>query len=297
MRTEQMKHLNYLIIGGDDRFIELVRILKKEGYKIATYGLEKADIKDVRSFNNLEDALISCDVCIGPIPFSKDVTKINTKYAQSDIEIEELLSHIPKDKILLVGAMNNYSKKLAEKYEVKYTDYYTDESYQILNTIPTCEGTIAIMVNETGTTIYKSKVMILGYGRIGKLLSEYLSALGAEVYVEARKDDDLTWIAAKRMTPVHLKKLDDYIGQMDIIINTIPALILGPDRLNLVKKDSLLIDLASKPGGIDFDYAKEKGIKTIHALSIPGKIAYQSAAQYIYDTIINRVLAAIESVQ
>jgi dipicolinate synthase subunit A len=134
--------------------------------------------------------------------------------------------------------------------------------------------------------LFGSKILVLGYGRIGKLLSEYLTALRADVYVEARKDSDLAWIEARGMKAVPIKELPTYLGQMNVIVNTVPAMMLDRRMLDLVREDVFLLDLASTPGGIDFAYAAEKGLKTVHALGIPGKVACRSAAVYIYDTIM-----------
>lgn len=280
-----MKSSRYLIIGGDDRLVELAKLFEGEGADIATYGMDMTVIKNVPNYLSFDEALENSDIVIGPIPFSKDVHKINSKYSSVDIEAEELFSKLGKDKKLILGAINNYSKGLAEKYGIEYWDYHNDEGYQILNTIPTAEGALSILINETKATLFGSRILILGYGRIGKLLSEYLKALGASVHVEARKDSDLSWITAERMKAIPLKELPHYLGEMDIIINTVPAMLLDSIMLDLVKQDALILDLASAPGGTDFDYASKKGIKAIHAQGLPGKVACKSAAEYIYGTI------------
>lgn len=280
-----MKSSRYLIVGGDDRLVELAAIYEKKGMNIATYGMDKVEINNVPNYSSLDTALENSDIIVCPIPFSKDIHKINSKYSSIDIEIEELFKKLGTGKKLMLGAINNYSKELAKKYSIEYLDYYNDEGYQILNTIPTAEGALSIIINETSDTLFGSKILVLGYGRIGKLLSEYLKDLRAEVYVEARKDSDLTWVNARGMKAVPQKELPMYLGEMDVIVNTAPAMMLDRGMLDLVKKDVFLLDLASTPGGIDFAYATEKGIKTVHALGIPGKIACRSAAVYIYDTI------------
>lgn len=282
--------MNFLIIGGDDRLVELANIFSGKGYNIYTYGMEKAVGCQAKNFTSLDEAVSECNVIIGPIPFSKELNKVNSLYTEEVIKIDSLFSKIIPDKMLFFGALNKNSRELAEQNNIKYTDYYYEESYQILNAIPTAEGAIALMVSETEKTVFGCRVLILGYGRIGKLLSEYTKALGAKVYVEARKDADLTWIKAKGMNAVHLNDLDDYIGEMDIIVNTVPALIIDSNKLELVKKEALILDLASLPGGVDFTAAKQMGVKTIHALGIPGKIAAKSAAEYIYDTVMKQLI-------
>lgn len=281
-----MRSSRYLIAGGDDRFVELAAIFERNGMDVSTFGMDKAEIKNVVNHLSLEAALKNADTVICPIPFAKDVHKINTKYSSIDIEVEDLFRRIGKEKKLLLGAINNYSRELAEKYGVEYTDYYKDEGYQILNAIPTVEGALSIIINETRETLYGSRILVLGYGRIGKLLSEYLKDLKGYVHVEARKNSDLTWIKARGMKAVPMDELPLYVGKMDVIVNTVPAMMLDCRLLDLVSEEAFILDLASAPGGVDFDYAAKRGIKAVHALGIPGKVACRSAAVYIYDTIM-----------
>ena len=59
------------------------------------------------------------------------------------------------------------------------------------------------------------------------------------------------------------------------------------DVLKRIKKDTLIIDLASRPGGVDFSAAKELGLRVIWALSLPGKIAPVTSGAIIKDTVMN----------
>lgn len=278
--------MNFLILGGDDRAVELANILLRKGFSVYAHGMDNAVNCKAENINSLDEAVLKCDVIIGPIPFAKDVNKVNAMYSERPIDIEDFFGMLTPDKKLFFGALNKKARELAEKYKISYIDYFQDESYQILNTIPTAEGALALMVSETERTVFGSNLLILGYGRIGKLLSEYAKALGAKVYVEARKDADLSWIRSKGMNPVPLGRLQEYIDKMDIIVNTVPAQLLDAEKLDLLKNEAFILDLASLPGGVDFVYAKQKGIKVLHALSIPGKIAAKSAAEYIYDTVM-----------
>jgi dipicolinate synthase subunit A len=157
----------------------------------------------------------------------------------------------------------------------------------ILNAIPTAEGAIQIAMEELPITLHNSNVLILGYGRIGKILAKMLHGIGANVYVEARKYADIAWIKSYCYKPVMLNEISQIIGDMNLVVNTIPSLILNCELLNKLNKDCLVIDLASKPGGVDFDKAKEFGIKAIWALSLPGKVAPVTAAEFIKNTVYN----------
>jgi dipicolinate synthase subunit A len=142
-------------------------------------------------------------------------------------------------------------------------------------------------MEELPVTLNGSRILILGYGRLGKVLARMLSGIGAEVWAEARKYSDLAWMKANGINSVYINDLNDYLCKMDVIYNTIPSRILDGERLEKLSRECLVIDLASKPGGVDFERAKALGIKVIWALSLPGKVAPVTAANYMKQTIYN----------
>ena len=142
-------------------------------------------------------------------------------------------------------------------------------------------------MEELPVTLHNSNVFVMGFGRIGKILAKMLHGIGAKVHVEARKFSDLAWIESYGYKPIHLNDMYEYLDRFDIIFNTIPYIILDTPELEKIKKDCLLIDLASKPGGINFQKANELGRKSIWALSLPGKVAPATAAKFIKSTIQN----------
>lgn len=123
----------------------------------------------------------------------------------------------------------------------------------IVNTLPTAEGAIEIAISETPITLHGSKTLVLGYGKIGKILAKDLCGMGACTYVEARKYADLAMIEGHGYEPLSLGELKDNIHKFDIIFNTVPSLILDSEALERVKKDAIIIDLASKPGGAELN--------------------------------------------
>ena len=89
------------------------------------------------------------------------------------------------------------------------------------------------------------------------------------------------------MNPVLTSELENIVNQYDIVFNTVPAPVIDKAVLNKAQKSTLFIDLASKPGGIDFDEARLCGIDTIWSLSLPGKVAPATAGEFVKDTILN----------
>ena len=141
-----------------------------------------------------------------------------------------------------------------------------------MNAVPTAEGAIECAMANTPFTLNESRCMVIGYGRIGKLLSQKLRALGANVTATARRHSDIAWIKSHGFDACRTQELAEKIGECDIIFNTVPHCVLDFKALSVTKPNVLIIDLASRPGGVDFETAKELERRVIWALSLPGRL-------------------------
>ena len=274
------------VVGGDLRIIKLVQMLVSDGYKVYTYALENSEelqnIQNVEMCPTIEETISHSKVVVGPIPLSSDRKRLSSPFGRNELEIVDFIK-VLKGKYLIAGNINIRDE--LENAGVKYTDLLRTEEFTVLNTIATAEGTIQIAMEETQRTIHGSKVLIMGFGRVGKVLAKMLDGIGVNVYCEARKNEDIAWIKAYGYNPIYLKDLNESLDKFDIIINTIPFQVLDSERLSLLKEDVLIIDLASNPGGVDRKVAREKKIKLIWALSLPGKVAPLTSAEFIKETI------------
>ena len=281
---------NFAIVGGDLRTIKLAKMLSKEKEIIYTYGLEKAEelknTKNIIECNKLEMAVQNAEIIIGPTPFSSNGEEINTPFGQEKVEILEFFQKI-QNKILIAGSIQQQNYELAKQNQVEIIDLMQREELAVLNAISTAEGAIEIAMNNTEKIIQGREILILGFGRIGKILAKKLQGLSAKVTCAVRKKVDFAWIEAYGYKAISINDLGRNLSQYDIIINTVPKLILNQERIQYIKKESLLIDLASKPGGIDINEAKKMKIKAIWALALPGKVAPVTTAEYMKKTIYN----------
>lgn len=281
---------NFAIIGGDLRIIKLAKMLVKDGNKVYTYGLEKAEelknIENIIFCEKLNKAVQDSEIVIGPIPFSSNGKDINSPFSDNTISIRELM-HVINAKILIAGSITPEIYDLANDEYIEIIDIMKREELAVLNTISTAEGAIEIAISNTNKILHGSNVLILGFGRIGKVLARKMAGLSAKVTCAARKDEDLAWIKAYGHQATNINTLGENLSQYDIIINTVPHLILTSERLQSVSSDCLLIDLASNPGGIDKKTVKDRGLKLIWALALPGKVAPVTTAEFIKDTIYN----------
>lgn len=281
---------NIAVIGGDLRIIKLAKMLAKDGNRVYTYGLDKAEelknIENVFFCEKLSKAIQETEIVIGPIPFSSDGTNINSPFSENTISIRELMHNI-NAKILIAGSISPEIYDLANDEYIEIIDLMKREELAVLNTISTAEGAIEIAISNTNKIIHGSNILILGFGRIGKVLARKMAGLSAIVTCAARKNEDLAWIKAYGHKSTNINALGENLSQYDIIINTVPNLILTSERLQYVNPECLLIDLASNPGGIDKKTAKDRNLKLIWALALPGKVAPVTTAEFIKDTIYN----------
>lgn len=283
----------YLIVGGDMRQCYLANLTAKRN-KVYVFGYEEKYFecfekcnKNLIIVNDIHQIKEAVDFLVLPIPCLSDEKKIFAPLFSDDIFIDDILSNV---KILdsVFGAMidNELAQKL-KNLGVSVYDYLLREELAVLNAVPTAEGAISIMMNELATTIFGTKCLLMGYGRISKVLVKYLTSLGVRVSVCARKYSDLAWAKIYGCEAVHMSNIKNNINTYNVIINTAPAVIFDKTLLGELSENCLVIDLASKPGGVDFETAKQLGIKTIWALSLPGKVAPISSGEIIFDTIQN----------
>lgn len=161
--------------------------------------------------------------------------------------------------------------------------YARREEYQIAIARLTAEGAIALLRPETGLS--GAHILLLGYGRIARLLARELQKAGALVTATARSGEQRAWAEAEGIEALPLDALSGALDRFDVIIGTIPAPVLTEPLLALVRKDALLLELASAPGGIDAAAAHERGLRYIRAPGLPAKYAPERAAVILRDAV------------
>jgi dipicolinate synthase subunit A len=283
-----MDRMKYTVIGGDLRNVKLAEAIASDGNQVNLFGFENAGFETtLEQTGDLDAAIDDSDIVIGPLPCTNDNEILNTPFHKDKIYINEVFRKMKKNQLFIAGRISDRINQMAKAYNVYTIDILEREEMAVLNSIPTAEGAIQIAMEELPVTLNGSKILILGYGRLGKVLAKMLSGIGAEVWVEARKYSDLAWLKAYGINSIYINDLEKYLCEMDVVYNTIPHRILDSSRLEKLNRECLVIDLASKPGGVDFDRAKALGIKVIWALSLPGKVAPVTAANYMKQTIYN----------
>lgn len=285
-----MKTHKFLIIGGDKRHLYLAEYLKKNYYDVKVYGFTNIESKvPVIDENSLKNAMQDTNVKVLPLPFTKDGVSINAAFSPYYIDIKEMLGKINDDDIVFGGMIpQTVRNQIAEK-GVTCKDYYESHSLQILNSIPTAEGTIKILIETLPITIHSMDCAIVGFGKTGKAIALALKALNANVTVLARSRENLSEAFSIGCDARILDSLSYEPVYFDAMINTVPSLVISEKQLININAGCLLIEIASSPFGIDFDSAHKLGFNVVKAPSLPGKVAPKSAGEIIGETILGEL--------
>ncbi|MEG0777716.1 MAG: dipicolinate synthase subunit DpsA [Oscillospiraceae bacterium] len=280
--------MKFAVIGGDMRIIALASMLFEEGHEVSCFALDEAPENTVKCCAlSAEKAARNADCVILPLPVLNSRGKLNAPLSAFSHSAEEIFCTLPKSAVICAGKPGEALTQLADKLELNLVDYFEREELVALNALATAEGAISLLLRNSPITIWDSRVLVIGFGRIGKMLAERLRALGASVTVSARKPGDMAYIRAMGCRALDTRTLGSELRSFDTIINTVPASVLGRDRLNQLKSDVLCIDLASRPGGIDFEAAKELNVNAMWALGLPAETAPLTAGKIIKETVLN----------
>lgn len=265
------------VIGGDKRQAYLAEILEKEGYEVVTYAVNCVHGSKVSS---LKEALKAVAVIAAPVPFLKG-GEIFSKEKKEDLSLEKILEYAPEGCKLFAGGIPTSFLKKAEEKGIICVDYLKDCRTVMENTVAVAEGTLAEAMKRSDRNLYKSFCIVLGYGRCGSTLASYLKRMGSHVAVYEKEEALKARATLLSDEVIEREKFPLYLEQADYIFNTIPAMVLPKALLEYVPKKALILDLASAPGGVDFEAAKDKEIQAVLLPGLPGSYAPKSSAEIL----------------
>lgn len=272
--------INISVIGGDNRNVILSKLLKDDGFNVHTFALKN------QNCSSLEECIKMSKYIITAIPFTNDFKNIYCPTVEGKIDINDFVSLL-KDKVIVGGKFSDQQVEMFKINSNKAFDLMKNENLAVKNAIPTVEGIVKILIENTEITIDKSSIAIIGFGRIGKRLAHVLNLLGANIYcMDCKKEE----VANIEMSGYNVIENICAGNKFDVVVNTVPKLVIGEKELLNLGKETLILDVASKPGGIDYNYPNISDYKVIHALGIPGKVAPITAAKYIEEIIKKEIL-------
>ncbi len=277
------------VTGGDSRQIYMSGYLKEKGYDVKIFACEHVKYPEgVKGCDSIEEAVLS-EVLILPLPVSKNGSMLNTPLSSKEIRLRDIAERINDRHIVFYGMGSPPFSKNVQARALYSCDYFNIESLIYKNAMLTSEGILSIVLEKLPVTVFGLKAAITGYGRIGAFTAEKLMSLGAEVTVFARDEMQQIKASLKGIRAYGISEICDFVNDFDVIINTVPAIVIERNAVSLSNPGCIFIEAASAPYGIDSDACALYGRTLIKAFSLPGKTAPKSAGIIIGETIDKRL--------
>jgi dipicolinate synthase subunit A len=279
---------HFVFIGGDARQLEVIKSFIKMRANITLIGFDNLQTPLSGTMQKeFEPAVLArADIVVLPVIGTDDKGEISSIFTSKTLILtDEHMKSLPPHAKIFTGLARPYLKKLCEKYQLSLVELMQRDDVAIYNSIPTVEGALMIAIQNTDITIHGANTLVLGLGRVGLTLVRTFQAIGANVKVGVSHSADYARALEMGASPFYLHELEEIAPQAELILNTIPAQVLTASVLAKVRHDVVMIDIASKPGGIDYGYAEKRGLKAILCPSLPGIVAPKTAGRILAATI------------
>lgn len=274
-------------IGGDKRQSYMAERLSKMGFKIMVYGLPLPRmLPEIKTASSMSEALDFGTIIIGPVPFSKNHKSIVSSIQGMDLSIQTFLAGLKESQLVAGGCFSPFIREFCEKHQIKLLDFMCLPEVCMRNAVATAEGAIAEAITRSPVNLHKNSCLVLGYGKCARVLACKLKGLDTKVTISARKPDALENAAAIGFETFSLKKLTDRISEFSFIFNTIPAMVLNKTVLEHANPETIIIDIASCPGGVDQEAVEKFGIQSALCLGLPGKYAPKTSADILTEALL-----------
>lgn len=285
-RERGVDFMVFALCGGDARTLRLTGMLVKDGHRVRTWALEDAPaIAGVEVCASARECCAGAECVILPMPATTKRGLLNAPYSSSPRCLGELFASLDAGTLVLTGTVTKELTALAEGAGVELRGYGSTELFRAANSLATAEGAIAVLLRETEAVLCGAHAVIIGAGAITRALAPRLYSLGVSTTIASRDAAKRAWYAAMGLDTVDTSLLATALSDAQIVINTAPSLVLTASRLTELPEGALVLDLASAPGGTDFDAARAYGIKAVTAPGLPGKYAPQTSAQAVRDAV------------
>ena len=274
-----MDKKTFWVVGGDRRQLALARLLGEDGHRVHTFALGPDGERSLEGIGR-------ADCVVLPVPASGADGMVPAPLGAGEgCPVEMVLDALSTGQLVCAGMAGEELCTAATARGLVLADYFQREDLTVMNAVATAEGAIQLAMEELPVTLCGARALVVGFGRIGRLLAPRLAALGAEVTAAARRGEQRVLARAMGLRAAGTEHMARILHSCTLAVNTAPAMVLGREELAALPEDALVIDLASPPGGVDFAAARALGVNALWARGLPGRVAPVSAAGYIRDAV------------
>lgn len=260
--------MKYVIIGGDERAPYLCRRLIASGDEAVCFALDNTAICET----------LSGDVFVLPMPIERN-GYLNAPLSAEKYSLEEIFSLLPKGALVCGGKVGEKAMAKANVRGLRLYDYMDFPALTVGNAAITAEAATEILMTAAPGCLSEQKVLIIGCGRIGKLLAFKLRALGTDVTLLSGDPEKAALLHALGFKTAHG---EDDLSDYSAVVNTAAATVLTEGQQRSLKSECVVLELASKSG---FDEKLVSHCRLISAPGLPAKYAPSSSAALVFDAV------------
>lgn len=270
------KYCRAWVIGGDGRYSWAAKSLRDGGLPVKCWGVP--GLKN--DADHLSEALQDADLVLLPMrPFEVEILTVDGE----QVEAALLPKILAPGAVLTAGSFPVEVEAWLQSQGLRCVSLLELEPYLLANANTTAEGAVYLALKTLDKTLSGAKVLVIGWGRIGRFLAQKLRAMGANVTVSVRKSAQRAELELLGYDTERTGRYSKSLGDYDLIFNTSPRPIMTLEQGLTTRESCVFIELASLPGGFPERLRRER--KIIMAQALPGKTAPRTAGNNLAEAV------------
>ncbi len=270
---------NFLILGGDKRQRVLFDTLLSKGID-TLYLPDKIALDEINSFACFSHIVL-------PVPVSRDSVNIFSDNENFSLTLDELAERLSQTHTVFGGSFPKKLKISLNEKNITYLDFLQNEDFLVSNAALTAQGALRLLLENTDSYIVGKSALIIGFGRVAIALASLLKAVGIDIYIAARSEEQLKKAARSGYKTVKLSNIGAYIYFFNYIFGSVPARVITRDAVSLIRDDALYFELASPPFSADKEDFAAENKRYIGGAALPGKYLSAASGKLIADCILS----------
>jgi len=277
-----------VVVVGDDRQAACAEALQRRGWRVRCLGRSVAGLPASPDPGIVADA----DVVLGPVT-GFEAGRLAGDLAGPAAEPERW--PFRPGALYIGGRPSDALRRALAERGARWHDLLQDEAFAEANALPTAEGAV-LRAQQLGRRIIAGQAAaVLGFGRCGRALALLLRGMGAAVTVVARRPEQRQEAAARGLKASPFEDLAGVLERSTLVFNTVPAPVLGRELLVRLPREALVVDIASRPGGVDWDAVRELGVEAHLELALPARFFPVTAGEILAETAVRVVAGGCEA--
>ncbi|MBQ3047986.1 MAG: hypothetical protein IJD48_03115 [Clostridia bacterium] len=251
--------MTYYLDFNDRRLPYVQSLLKADGVKT-----------DVFSIENLSKIK------------KEDVIVLSPAYKWNVDEVKKLCSDIT----VVCGNVNDEVLNIFNTKKITYLNLMKDEDFVFKNAILTAEGMLCDLILYTKKSIFDTKILLLGGGRVSKAVGVLFNKLGLNFDISMRNNEKLIECQLVTKNLVRWTDFKNLLKNYDVVINTIPSQIFNQDDVNKFKDNCIVFELASVKCLQNVVFER---FGYVLCPALPSKYTPQTAGELVYQYLVKNI--------